>query len=122
MATKSRRGGAFGGGSLLGVPQALPDDDNEQSQPEERPVLPEPVEEPATTAAPVVAQPEAEPASSSARKGPPTTYRLNDPASVAVWEAFNVAKTADPFLSLRQFTSDVVREGLASRERRTKRR
>ncbi len=65
---------------------------------------------------------EAELAPSSARKGPPTTYRLNDPASAAVWEAFNVAKMADPFLSLRQFTSDVVLEGLASREQRAKRR
>lgn len=122
MATRSRRGGAFGAGSLLGVPQALPDDDNEQPPSEEQPAPPERAPEPVVATVSVVGPPEAEPPPSGARKGPPTTYRLNDPASAAVWEAFTKAKTADPFLSLRQFTSDVVLEGLASRERKEKRR
>lgn len=110
----------FGQGSMLGLgPVApLPDDDEDVPVPQAPPAAPEPQAEP--PAAPVAAVDAA--ASERARKGPPSTLRVNDTAGAALWEAFLVAKSQDPFLSFRQFTSHVVMDGLDRAAKRAARR
>jgi len=48
------------------------------------------------------------------RKTPPSTVRLHEEASAALWEAFVRAKQEDPFLTYTAFASGVVEAGLAS--------
>lgn len=147
MPAKNRRRGSGFGGSLLNVPQALPEDDE---TPEPEPT-PKPASVPSLVPAAVspVSEPEPEPAPQErldARVGsiktgeddlgvrardviraevreeparkPPGTIRLNDPAGQALWQAYLEAKTADPFLSYRQFASTVVLDGLAADKKR----
>lgn len=122
MATR-KRGGPIAG--LLTVPKPLPDDEYDEGS--------SPLAEEARSVdeAPPVAQvppetpdiqlvPEAPPASQLTgppRKGPPGTIRLNEAAGRRLWEAYLEAKSADPFLSYRQFASQVVGDGLAVLER-----
>jgi hypothetical protein len=118
-----KRGGAIGG--LLSVPTPLPDDDQAAVAPveavqtaQEAPAvmegLPERKNAPAPTPEPV----RTAEAPADARKGPPGTIRLNDTAGRTLWEAYLTAKATDPFLSYRQFASEVVAEGLSAREKR----
>lgn len=128
MPGKSR----FSGGSLLGPVAPLPDDDDEtQESPPSAPesgVVEEAPAEPVVTAPEPQAPPVPAPAAVDAavtergRKGPPGTLRVNDNASTALWAAYLEAKTADPFLSFRQFTSGVVMDGLNHARRRAARR
>ncbi len=94
----------FSGGSLLGAVEPLPDVD------------PEPVEQgPALQPVPAAD-------TVRGRQGPPSTLRITDAAGEALWAAYLVAKTADPFLSFRQFASAVVLDGLGRATQREKRR
>lgn len=148
----NRRRGGFGG-SLLRVPQALPDDDEPTPEPQRtepdgedraEPVVEEPAAEPAAEpelqseeTGSVVAIEEKRPGPRPARaaapepsppveeqrgsRKPPATIRLNDRAGEALWQAYLEAKTADPFLSYRQFASLVVLDGLAADKKRRSR-
>lgn len=129
MATKKRTG--FGG-TLLGTPQPLPDEDDAPA-PVQAPQPPvaavEAPEEARTTElerAPAprsrpAARPKAAPAPSEAQprlpvaKSAPGTLRLNDVAGPALWAAYLEAKASDPFLSYRQFASNIVMAGLGRR-------
>lgn len=118
-----KRGGAISG--LLSVPQPLPDDEDEPQPPDELPATQtapqqSPVVRSQEPTAPTAEVPGAASPSASP-KGPPGTIRLNETAGRLLWEAFVEAKTEDPFLSYRQFASQVVRDGLAVRERRQRR-
>ena len=131
MATKKRTG--FGG-TLLGTPQPLPDEDDapmpvRAPQPpaaavevaeEARAAEPEPEPAPAPGSRPAVRQKAAQPPSEAqptppAAKSAPGTLRLNDVAGAALWAAYLEAKASDPFLSYRQFASNVVIAGLDRR-------
>lgn len=135
MAAKSRRRGGGFGGSLLTVPQALPDDDEPTTAPEageppgqvERERVPEPASSPEPAVGSIVAGEnrdtqarDAEPAGAgderAGRKTPPSTIRLNDSAGSALWGAYVEAKSHDPFLSYRQYASAVVLDGIAARK------
>jgi hypothetical protein len=131
-ARSGRRSGGFRG-NLLGVPQALPDDEattasttGETPKRGRQDLLTEPTARPDTTWAessvndenPDALPKEAEPANAEdvhgRRKTAPSTIRLNDPAGSALWNAYIEAKTRDPFLSYRQFASAVVLHGIAA--------
>lgn len=95
--------------SLLGQPQPLPDDD--------APAVETPMTKPAPhgSAAPAsTAEPQASPRGD---KAPPGTIRLNEAAGRSLWEAFAAEKASNPFLSYRQFASDVIVRGLKARAR-----
>jgi hypothetical protein len=123
-----KRGGAIGG--LLSVPQRLPDDEEEpapsaapaEAAPaaSEPPPMAEVLSEAERVTTPAPAAPVDGPPEAS-RKGPPGTIRLNETAGRTLWEAYIEAKTRDPFLSYRQFASEVVGDGLAVRQRRQRR-
>ena len=93
------------GGSLLGPPERLPDDD--------APEVPEGVVEPAAGG------PSAAAASPRGRQGPPSTLRVNEAAGKALWDGYLAAKAEDPFLSFRSYTSQIVLLGRAAEDRRT---
>jgi hypothetical protein len=133
---RSNRGGAFGG-SLLAVPNPLPDDDL-IAPAEESPTEPEfdtDTTVPASLAAAHSPSPDLEPKAQeeddahavSALRGsaigrrPPSTIRIDDKAGHQLFEAFVEAKRQDPFLSYRQFASSVVLDGLNVHHRRQKR-
>ncbi len=105
MPPRSKRP-AFGG-SLLGVPAPLPDEAAE-------PAVAEPTGEPtiSSVAAPA---PSVAPPVAPGRQMPPTVLRLNHEAAPRLWDAYLVAKRADPFLSFAKFASDVVLRGLEAR-------
>jgi len=134
-------------GSLLAVPEPLPDDESDDEvistdpapapgQMPTRQLEPEPTSEPDRVSAapepqlpggptsieddsePPLEQPESTPAKD---KRPPGTLRLNDLAAPQLWDAYLEDKTADPFLSYRQFASRIVLDGLAVRSRRQSR-
>lgn len=95
--------------SLLGQPQPLPDDDAPSVEtPRVRPA-PHEAAEPASTAEPHP--------SPRGDKAPPGTIRLNEAAGRSLWEAFAAEKATNPFLSYRQFASDVIARGLKARAR-----
>ena len=139
MPPKSRTGRHTFGGNLLAVPTPQPDDDaplSEDTTPvgEERsPVqrvdqtpVPEPVTprpQPTTTSPPTPdsARPTSPTPNRPVREHPPSTIRLDDRAGRELWDAYVKAKTQDPFLSYRQFSSGVVLDGLATQRRREKR-
>ena len=133
---RSNRGGAFGG-SLLAVPNPLPDDDL-IAPAEESPTEPEfdtDTTVPASLAAAHSPSPALEPKAQeeddahpvSALRGsavgrrPPSTIRIDDKAGRRLFEAFVEAKRQDPFLSYRQFASSIVLDGLNVHQRRQKR-
>jgi len=55
------------------------------------------------------------------RERPPGTIRLDDRAGQALWEAYVHVKTQDPFLSYRQFSSQIILDGLTAHRRRQQR-
>jgi len=134
---RSNRGGAFGG-SLLAVPNPLPDDDvippTEESLTEQE--FDTDTTVPASLAAghsqsPALENPKAQeeddayPVSalrgSAVGRRPPSTIRIDDKAGYQLFEAFVEAKRQDPFLSYRQFASSIVLDGLNVHQRRQKR-
>lgn len=133
MPARSRKGGF----NLLSSPQPIVDDDDDETSPPaasgaasplpKPQVVPEPEPEERKVEAapkPIAAKPAAaKSAPSPVRPGvkaPPGTIRLNQAAGTSLWDEYLEAKTADPFLSYRQFASDVVKDGLAARRRRAK--
>jgi hypothetical protein len=133
---RSNRGGAFGG-SLLAVPNPLPDDDlilPAEDSPTEREFDTD-TKVPASLAAAHSPSPALEPKAQeeddahpvSALRGsavgrrPPSTIRIDDKAGHQLFEAFVEAKRQDPFLSYRQFASSIVLDGLNVHHRRQKR-
>ena len=132
---RSNRGGAFGG-SLLAVPNPLPDDDLIPPA-EESPTQQEfeSTTVPASLTAAHSPSPALEPTAQeeddahpvSALRGsavgrrPPSTIRIDDKAGRQLFEAFVEAKRQDPFLSYRQFASSIVLDGLNVHHRRQKR-
>lgn len=96
------------GTSLFGQPQPIPDDDEDAPV---RLVTSEPAREPAEVAVGDVGPRKA----GREEKGPPSTHRMNDVAALAFWQAFTEAKREDPYLSQREYLSQVVLAGLPSR-------
>lgn len=136
--SRTQRRTAFSG-SLLTVPEPLPDDDPtpETSSRQTLAAVPEP--EPQSDKAPTAVPPEREEPNSvpttkeapsppepnqpatAKRDRPPETVRLDKRASAELWDVYIQAKKADPFLSYRQFASGVVLDGLVAHRRRQNR-
>lgn len=96
-----RRRTRFSGGSLIAPVVPIPD---------------ELYEEPAAAPTPTPAKPtKPDVPTVPPRSGPPATLRINEAAGVALWKAYLTEKGRDPFLSLRQFTSHIVLQGLGKR-------
>ena len=133
---RSNRGGAFGG-SLLAVPNPLPDDDlippAEESPTQQEfesdttvPASLTPAHLPSPALEPTAQEEDdAHPVSalrgSAVGRRPPSTIRIDDKAGLQLFEAFVEAKRQDPFLSYRQFASSIVLDGLNVHHRRQKR-
>ena len=122
MPAKSRPGRPTFGGKLLAVPTPLPDDEAPPLQgsasaaeepPPAPPTEPTPAPDHASAAGPSPRRP--------TRERPPGTIRLDDRAGQALWDAYVEAKTQDPFLSYRQFASQIILDGLTAHRRRHKR-
>lgn len=118
-----RRRSSFGG-SLIGRPQPLPDDDpagppaETAPRPSEDPPAPEQQRSearPHAAKAPTQAQ--------GAASKPPVarTVRLNDQVAGQLWEAFDRAKRDDPYLTRTAFNSAIVADGLAREAARRRR-
>ena len=118
MPAKSRPGRPTFGGKLLAVPTPLPDDPDDEAPPpqDSAPAAEEPL--PAQPTEPTPAPNHASAASPSPRRPtrerPPGTIRLDDRAGQALWDAYVEAKTQDPFLSYRQFASQIILDGLTA--------
>lgn len=114
MPAKSRPGRPAFGGKLLAVPTPLPDDETPPPQGSASAAEePPPAQPPEPTPAPSPRRP--------TRERPPGTIRLDDRAGQALWEAYVQTKTQDPFLSYRQFASQIILDGLTAHRRRHKR-
>lgn len=138
--SRTQRRAAFSG-SLLTVPEPLPDDDPTQEASPKQALAaapePEPQSDKAPTAVPAKCEephslpttqevpspptPEPNQPATAKRDRPPETVRLDKRASAELWDVYIQAKTADPFLSYRQFASGVVLDGLATHRRRQSR-
>ena len=94
------------GGSLLGPPDRLPEDDPPD-------VAAKPVVEPSA------GEQSAAAASPRGRQGPPATLRVNETAGTSLWEGYLAAKALDPFLSFRSYTSQIVLLGRAAEDRKS---
>jgi hypothetical protein len=136
--SRTQRRTAFSG-SLLAVPEPLPDDEPTQVSSSRQALAavpePEPPSDKAPTAMPAEGEepnsvpttkeapspPEPNQPATAKRDRPPETVRLDKRASAELWDVYIKAKKADPFLSYRQFASGVVLDGLAAHRRRQSR-
>ncbi len=122
---RPRRGRGFGG-SLIGMPSRLPEDDDEPEAPAPAAIPDRTLAEPEP--APEPAAPPRRPATKRAtaprgrrRESAPQTVRLSGPASSALWDGYLAAKEEDPFLTYVDYASGIVTDGLARDARRRSR-
>jgi outer membrane biosynthesis protein TonB len=102
----------------LDVPTPLPDDDTAAQEPSDRPAEPQPSNKthPNPKRQPqrsptAVQEPSTDPALPRRPAGggrPPGTIRVSEHAAAKLWQAYLIAKQADPLLSYQQFASGVV--------------